>query len=231
MDTNKKTARLAGWFYLALAVIAPFGVMYVPSQTIVWGDAAATAEKILSNEFLFRMGVATRLVSQVLFLLVIWALYKLMKPVNGHMTNLMALLAVMSVPIAFLVNIVNMTALFVLKGSFLQSFSPEQVHHLAGIFLRIGSYDIQMVQLYWGLWLFPFGWLVYRSGFIPRILGILLILNGVAYTAQSFTFVLFTEYRSIVSQIAMPFMFLGEIPIIFWLLIKGVKEKPAAGEA
>ncbi len=131
----------------------------------------------------------------------------------------------MAIPVTFLANIFNLTALKLVKGGIWQSLEPEQLNDLAEIFLRMGSYDTQMVQLFWGLWLIPFGLLVYKSGFIPRILGVFLILNGIAYIIQSFTFVLLPDYKSIVSQIAMPFMFLGEIPILLWLLIKGVKEK------
>ena len=225
MNATQKTARLAGLLYLLLAIIAPFGLMYVPSQTIVWGDATATANKILANEFLFRSGIAIRLISHVLFLLVVWTLYRLLKQVNEHQAKLMVILAVMAIPVTFLANIFNLTALKLVKGGIWQSLEPEQLNDLAEIFLRMGSYDTQMVQLFWGLWLIPFGLLVYKSGFIPRILGVFLILNGIAYIIQSFTFVLLPDYKSIVSQIAMPFMFLGEIPILLWLLIKGVKEK------
>ena len=131
----------------------------------------------------------------------------------------------MAVPIAFLGNVFKITALVIFKGSILQSFEPEQMYDLAMIFLRIGSYGTQMVQLYWGLWLIPFGLLVYKSGFIPRILGVLLILNGIAYIILSFAFLLLPGYLTLISQFAMPFLFLGEIPIILWLLIKGVKDQ------
>jgi hypothetical protein len=223
MHTDQKTARYAGFFYLLVAIIAPFGVMYVPSQIIEWGDATVTANNMLVNEFLFRSGIAIRIIVQVLMLLVVWLLYRLLKQVNEHQAKLMVLFYIIAIPIGFLVNVFNITALIIFKGNSLPSFTPEQMYDLALLFLKIGSWDTQMVQVYWGLWLLPFGLLVYRSGFIPRILGVLIILNGIAYIISSFTFVLFPDYRSFISQITMPFLFLGEIPIIFWLLIKGVK--------
>jgi uncharacterized protein DUF4386 len=225
MNSNKNTARLAGLLYLIMAIIAPFGIMYVPSQIIVWGDATATAHNILAKEFLFRTGIASELIGQVLFLLVVWVLYRLLKPVNEHLAKIMCVLVFVSVPISFLGNVFNITALMILKGGILQSFEPEQVHDLVAVLLRTGSYGTQMVQLYWGLWLVPFGLLVYKSGFIPRIFGIFLVTNGIAYIILSFTFLFFPDYRTIVFQFAMPFLFLGEIPIILWLLIKGVKVK------
>jgi len=222
----KKTARLAGLLYLLLAIVATYGVMYVPSKIIVWDDAAATANNILVNEFLFRTGIVGSLISQVIMILVVWLLYQLLKQVNELHAKLMGALVIVAIPIGFLLNVFKITALVIFKGGILQSFEPDQMHDLAELFLRIGSYGTQMVQLYWGLWLFPFGLLVYKSGFIPRVFGVLIFMNGIAYNILSFTFLLFPEYRSLVSQFAMPFVFLGEIPIIFWLLIKGVKSQP-----
>ncbi len=228
MNSNKKTARLAGLLYLALVIIAPYGIMYVSSKIVVWEDAAATAKNILANQFLFRTGIVSSLISEVLFLLVVWVLYRLFKQVNEHQAKLMGALVIVSVPISFLGNVFKITALVIFKGGILQSFEPEQLHDLAMLFLTIGSYSSQMVQLYWGLWLIPFGLLVYKSGFIPRILGVFLILNGIPYIILSFTFLLLPGYRTVVWQFALPFLFIGEIPIMLWLLIKGVKTQVLA---
>ncbi len=225
LNSLNRTARLAGLFYLLVAIIAPFGIMYIPAQTIVWGDAAATANNILDHEFLFRSGIAIRMIVQVLMLLVVWYLYRLLRQVNTHQARLMVLLYIVAIPIGFLVDVFNVTSLALYKGIILQSFNPEQLHELAILFLTVGSYDTQMVQLFWGLWLLPFGLLVYNSGFIPRIFGVLIFINGIAYIMLCFTFILFPDYLSIVNKITLPLLFLGEIPIIFWLLIKGVKEK------
>ncbi len=230
VNSPKRTARFAGLLYLMLAVIAPYGIMYVPSQIIVRGDAAATANNILQNEFLFRTGIVGDLISQVIFVLLVWVLYRLLKPVNAHRAKLMGALVIVGVPIAFLTNVFKVTALMILKGDFMESFEPAQIHDWAEIFLNIGSYGTQMVQLYWGLWLIPFGQLVYKSGFIPRILGAFLILNGIAYVLLCLTFLLLPDYLNLVFKFAMPFLFLGEIPIIFWLLIKGVRIKQEIGE-
>lgn len=219
----KKTARSAGIYYLLVAIIAPIAIMYVPSRLVEWGDAAATANNILANEFLFRSGVAIRLIVQVLMLMVVWYLYRLFKQVDEYQAVLMILLYVIAIPVTFIASVLNIAALVVFKGNALASFNPEQMYELAHFFLKIGSWDTQMVQLYWGLWLLPFGILVIKSGFIPRILGVLLLLNGAAYITLALTFVLIPEYQSITSKIAMPFIFLGEIPIILWLLIVGVR--------
>jgi Domain of unknown function (DUF4386) len=222
----KKTARYAGLLYLLLAVIAPYGLMYVPLQIVVRGDAAATANNILANEFLFRSGIVGNIIGEVIFVLVVLTLYRLLKHVNEHQAKIMSALVIVAVPIAFLGNIFKMTALMILKGGILESFDHQQTYDLAAMLLRVSSYSTQMVQVYWGLWLIPFGWLIYKSGFIPRIFGVLLILNGIAYIILSLSFLLFPDYQDLVYNIAMPFLFAGELPIILWLLIKGVKSKP-----
>ena len=221
-NSDKKTARTAGVLYLLLAIIAPFGLIYVPGQLFVKGDAAATAENILSNEFLFRTGVASHMVSQVLFILLVLLLYKLLKRVNQHWARVMVALVVISLPLALLSDIFNISGLMLLRGGSLNSFEPGQVNEIAGMFFKTASNIIQVAQLDWGLWLFPFGMLVYKSRFIPRIFGVLLTLNGIGYVMLSITFVLFPESGSLVLKIAMPMLFIGEFPMVLWLLIKGV---------
>jgi Domain of unknown function (DUF4386) len=91
------------------------------------------------------------------------------------------------------------------------------------LFLKISDFGTIALEAFWGLWLFPFGQLVYKSEFIPRILGVFLILNGVAYVLHSFTSLLLPDYQTVVRQFSIPFWILGEISIMLWLLIKGVK--------
>lgn len=224
MITLKRTARIAGILYLLVAIIGPIGLMYIPSQIIVWGDAATTANNMLEHEFLFRSSIALRIVVQVLMLLVVWFLYRLLKRVNEHRARLMLIFYIVAVPTGFMVNGFNITALAICKGDIMASLTPVQLYDFVELFIRVGSYETQLVQLFWGLWLLPFGLLVYKSGFIPRIFGIYLILNGIAFIVLSFTFVLFPAVKSIVYKIALPFFF-GEIAMILWLVIIGVKVK------
>ena len=226
----KRTARFAGLLYLMSAIIFPYGVIYVPSQIMVRGDVATTANNILANEFLFRTGIVGNLIGQVIFVLLVLVLYRLLKQVNEHQAKFMSALVIAGVSIAFIGEVFKITALMILKGGILESTEPDQMNDLVTILLKLGSYGTQMVQLYWGLWLIPFGHLVYRSGFIPRILGVLLILNGIAYMILCFTFLLFPDNQTIIVKIATPFLFLGEFPILLWLLIKGVKVKQEINE-
>ena len=219
----KTTARLAGLLYLFWVITGIFGLIYVPSQTIVRGDAVATANKILANEFLFRTGIINDIISITIGIFLVLVLYRLFKQVNEHQAKLMVTLLSVTFPVAFIMDAFSITSLMILKGEVLKIFEFSQRQDLAMLFLKINDYGTIVLEMFWGLWLIPFGQLVYKSGFIPRIIGIFLILNGIAYIIHSFTALLLPEYQTLVSQFAMPFWILGEVSITLWLLIKGIK--------
>jgi hypothetical protein len=135
----------------------------------------------------------------------------------------MVALVLVQIPAVFIMEAFNITSLMIFKGEILKSFELSQRQDLAMIFLKINDYGTLTLEMFWGLWLLPFGLLVYKSGFIPRVLGVFLILNGIAYIIPCFVSVLFPDYQTHVTQFAMPFWILGEISITLWLLIKGVK--------
>lgn len=223
MYSLKKTARFAGLLYLIWVMTGIYGLMYVPSQTIVSGNAVATANKILANEFLFRTGLINDLFSVTICILLLFALYKLFEPVNKHQALLMVALFFVTIPVTFIMDGFSIASLMILKGEVLKTFELGQRQDLAMLFLKISGYGSLTLEMFWGLWLLPFGYLAYKSGFILRLIGIFLLLNGMAYIVLSFVSILFPDYRSITSQFAMPFFILGEISITLWLLIKGVK--------
>lgn len=223
IDSLKKTARLAGFLYLIMGLTAFYGIMYVPKQIIVQGDAAATANNILANELLFRTGIAGHLISVTLFLCLAFVLYRLFKQVNEHLAKLMIALVIVQVPIVFIIETFRITSLLILKGEVLKVLEPVHLQNLAFLFLKVHGYGIMTLEIFMGLWLLPFGQLVYKSGFIPRILGVLLIIAGISYTIDSFTFILFPNYRVFTQLPALTFSGIGEISILLWLLIKGVK--------
>ena len=229
MNSTKKAARRAGLLYLIMSIPAPFTLIYIPSFFMASGDAAATVNKIRTSEFLFRVGIVGALVGWILFIFVGLALYDLLKGVNQKHALLMLVLVLVSVPISFLNELNRIAALVLLSGAdFLSAFDPPHLNAMVMLFLKLYGKGILIVETFWGLWLFPFGILVFRSGFIPRILGVLLIPAGFAYLAVVFTYLLFPHYGDIVSRFATVLQ-LGELPIIFWLLIKGSKDQPVAG--
>ena len=223
MNSLKKTARLAGLLYLIWILTAIYDLMYVQSQTIVSGDAVATSNKILTNEFIFRTGIINSIISSTVWLLIGLTLYRLFKQVNEHQAKLLVALVIVQIPAVFFMEALNITSLMLFKGDILKTFELSQRQDLAMLFLKMNNYTTIILEMFWGLWLFPFGILVYRSGFIPRILGVFLILNGIAYIIHCFTHLLLPDYQTLVFQFATPFWVLGEILITLWLLIKGVK--------
>jgi len=220
----KKTARLAGLLYLLLALFAIYGYFIVSPKIMVSNDITATGNKMLFNELLFRSSIFTDVIANILFVVVVLLLYRLFRQINEVQAKLMVGLVMAAIPIAIFGSALKLTALSIFKGEIFDSFSTQQMHQLASIFLKVGNFSSQIITMFWGLWLLPLGLLVYRSVFIPRILGILLIINGAGYIISSSTFILFPSYLATVSKFVFPTYFIGEIPMIFWLLIVGVRD-------
>jgi hypothetical protein len=230
MSTIQRQARRAGWLYLLVGLSAPIGLIYVPGKLIASGDATLTADHIRASGALLRIGIASELFHQTVFIFLILALYRLLKTVDESQAQLMVILgALVSVPIVF-VNVVNeLAALALVDGSrYLSVFSKDQVDAMAYLFLRLHGLGIIVAGIFWGLWLFPFGALVIRSGFIPRLLGLLLILAGIGNLAGSCTSILFPAYRHLVDPIAMV-LEAGELPMLVWLLVWGARAKSPEG--
>ena len=226
LTSTRQQARAAGFLYVLLALIAPIGLMYVPGKLIVSGNATATAENIRASEGLFRLGIASELIHQAIGLFVVLALYRLFKPVNESLARQMLILGgLVSVPIMF-VNVLNeIAALILVSGAdFLSVFDRPQLDALAYLFVRLHGDGINVASIFWGLWLFPFGLLVIRSGFIPRVFGYLLMIAGVAYLASSFATLTLPRYAPLVSKVALPLAF-AELPIVVWLVIWGARRR------
>jgi hypothetical protein len=227
MHPTAKAARVAGALYLLLVVTGVFTVIYVPRTLFVSGNATATASNILAHETLFRLGIVDGIVSSVLFIFLVMALYHLLSGVDKKNASLMVALVLVSVAVGLVDVLNNMAALVLVRGAdFLAVFDKPQREALAMLLLGLDGQGL-VNQVFWGLWLFPFGVLVMRSGFLPRILGGWLIVNGFAYLAIGFTGLLLPQYQKIVSSFAFPAL-LGEVAIMLWLLIKGVKVPPVS---
>ena len=224
MRTIQQKGRFAGLLYLAVVLSAPIGLIYVPGKLIVSGNAGLTADNLRASESLFRIGICSELVHQVIFIFVVLALCDLFKGIDESLSQQMLILgALVSVPIAF-VNVLNdIAALILVSGAeFLNVFNKAQLDALAYLFIRLHGQGINVVSIFWGLWLFPFGMLVIRSRFIPRVFGILLMIAGSAMVAESFVSLVVPRYTSLVSQVTSP-LALGELPIVFWLVIRGAR--------
>jgi hypothetical protein len=229
MNSTKRTARIAGLLYLLMAVTSILG-LNIPGGFIVRGDAAATADKIASSEMFYRLCVVSDLASQVLFVFLVLVLYQLLKGVNERQAALMVALVLVQVPMMFASMLCGIAPLVLLhRADYWSAFDKHQLDALTMGFLSLRSYGINAVTALWGLWLLPFGLLIFRSGFIPRILGVLLIVGCFADLAISVTSLLFPAYAHIANKLLV--LGVGEILIILWLLIKGAKVQPLDAQA
>lgn len=228
MEANKKTAHLAGFLYFLVVVMGIFSLMYVPSQLIVWDNPAVTVENIRTSEFLFRLEILSGLLCYFFFLLLPFVLYQLFKKVNKTYAVLMVVLAVVSVPISY-GNFVNKFDVLSLIGNseYLNIYTPEQIQ--AQVMLALESYwsGNLVAQVFWSLWLFPFGYLVFKSGFLPKLLGVFLMVGSCGYFIDFLGRTLCSDYSSwwISDYITIPAS-IGEIGTCLWLLIMGIKETP-----
>lgn len=228
MDQLKKEARIAGWLYLVVVLTGPFVLLYVPGRIFVDGDAGATARNLLAHESLFRASILVSIVGQIAFVLTVLALYRLLRRVNADLAGVMVVLILIDAPVALL-SIANQVATlaFVRGAEFLAAFDEAQRHAVATFLLEVDRQGTLVSEVFWGLWLLPLGILVWRSGFLPRLLGAWLFANGLVYMATSTTGLLMPEIRDTVFKIATPIMF-GEVVLTLWLLIVGARARPAA---
>jgi Domain of unknown function (DUF4386) len=226
MDSIKKQARIAGILYLLANLTAPFALIYVPRTLVVPGDATATADHVRGSETLLRLGIASELFVSTMLIFAVLALYRLFKGVDEKHAMAMVTLILVSIPVSLL-NVLNEVAALVLVSgaSFLSVLAKGQLDALAYLFLRLHGQGLGVAELFWGLWLFPFGILVMRSGFIPRVLGVFLIIAGAGYPISSFASLVLPRYAHLAFQFAMV-LGAGELPIVLWLLIWGAKERP-----
>ncbi|NOU47288.1 MAG: DUF4386 domain-containing protein [Bacteroidales bacterium] len=222
-NSLKKTARLAGLLYLLLIITGVYSIIFLSSRFIVQGDAVATAKNILANEFLFRTGFINDLISNTIFVLLVLVLYRLFKQVNERLAKLMVALVVVQIPAVFIMEAFNITTLMLFKGELLKTFELSQRQEMAMLFLKINDFGLVALEVFWGLWLIPFGQLVFRSGFIPRVFGTLLIIAGIAYIVDGFVSLLFPDFSAFVNRPTLLLVAIGELSITLWLLIKGAK--------
>jgi hypothetical protein len=211
-------ARVAGFLYLIMAPFAIFGNMYVPSL-IVPGDAIATANNIIASETLFTLSVLSALLVQIGHIVLVLVLFKLLKPVNKIHALFMVIFMLVSVPIAMLSELNRFGALLLVSGAdYLTIFNVDQLHALVPLFLDLYANGMNIAFIFWGLWLFPMGYLFFKSGYIPKILAALVMIGCFGYLIQVFAFYFAPGFGSI--GIAMT---IGEFPLLpLWLLIKGV---------
>jgi hypothetical protein len=228
IDELRRKARYAGALYLLMGLIAPIGLLYVPGKLFVPGNATATADNVRASGSLLRIGIASEVSHQIIGIFLVLALFRLFRAVNEREAILMVVLSLTPVPIVLL-NVLNEIAplLLVSGADFASVFDKGHLDSMVFLFLRLHGQGINIASIFWGLWLFPFAMLVIRSGFIPRILGILMMIAGAGYLVSSTTTVLLPQYAHQVGQVTLV-LGVGELPIMFWLLIWGARWQSTA---
>ena len=223
MSSIKATARKAGLVYVLFALMGIIGYLVVPSKFIVREDATATAAKIAANPMLYRCGILAALAGQLLFILLAVILYDLFRDVDRNKARLLVALVLVGVA-GEVVNLAFRAGPLVFSKEFgyFSDFSGSQLAALGFGFTRLGSFLSLILTSFWGLWLFPFGYLAIKSGYFPKIIGYLQWVAGIGYVVNCVTGLLALDMGPVTSTILTAFS-VGEFPMILWLLIVGAR--------
>lgn len=224
MDTLHRQARLAGFLYLVLALLAPLRLIYIPTTLFVAGDAGATAANVLAHEALFRWGIVADLCAGTVLVFVVFALYRLLHTVSRPLANVMVIVGgVLPATIYYLNTANDAVALILMKGApYLDAFDDAQRRSLALLFLRLHGQVVVAAEMLWGLWLIPLAMLVFRSHFLPRFFGVWLALNGLAYIVQSIAGFIAPGSLDGLDTVFMVLQ-LGEVAFMLWMLLFGAR--------
>lgn len=227
MDTTQSRARRAGLLYGLAGALAPFAFLYVPGVLLAGGDALATADRVRASEILLRAAVGAELSGAILLVFAALALHRLLKEADQGTANLMAALMLVSVPVSFVNALIHAAPLVLLKSPTLAgALVPDPVAAQVTFFLRLHNLGLVVNQILWGLWLFPTGALVLRSGFFPRWLAYPLFLAGAGYVVHSLGSLLLPPSLQGITRFGQ-ILGVGELPFFgFYLLIWGVRGKP-----
>jgi len=230
MNSNNKTivdlspnqaARVGGVLYLLLIITGIFAHLVVRASIIVAGDATKTAKNIMDNEFLFRLGFVSDIIAFLSFMLLPLALYVAFNSVNKNMATLMVIFVLVSIPISMLNLLNHYAAIVLLSGA--DYLTPIEVNAQALFFLDLFNHGYYIAGVFHGLWLFPLGYLVYKSGYMPTLLGIFTMIAGIAFLVDNFSVFLFSGYQGSALQAISQLVALFEFPTAIWLVLKGAK--------
>ncbi len=226
MGAPRNPGRVVGYWYLLLVLLGPLSLVYIPNKLFVKGNAAATATNLAAHPWLFRAGMLTELLAAVVLIYLVMAFYRLFKDVDQQLAVLLVIFGGVMPAVIDLVNFVNEAAALMVAngvdGDFLSVFDKPQRDALVLLFLRMRHYQIVAAEILWGMWLFPMGALVYKSRFLPRFIGVWLIIGGMAYVVLCLTGLLLPDYQDKVFSYSQPALW-GELAIMLWLVIKGAR--------
>lgn len=231
MSATRNPGRVAGLWYLLLVLIGPLRLMYIPEKLFVRGDAAATAGNITAHEWLFRFGIVSEVAGGVILICLTLAFYRLFKSVDRNLAVMVVIFGGVMPGLLDLVGAaLDSIVLTIAHGAaFLSVFDKPQQDALALLFLKLGDEQTTAAEMLWGVWLLPLAALIYRSRFLPRLLGVWLAVNGFAYIALCLVGELLPQYQSAVFNYGQP-AFFAELAVMLWLVVKGARP-PATSPA
>lgn len=207
--SQKKIVRTLRILYPLWFLFGIFSILYVPSVLLDLDNPIKTASNIANNTTLFRLGIASSLMTQLFFIIIPFFLYQFFKNFDKTTSLLMLILAIASVPITMYNETKKLMGLDLID-------KPIELMEMLDIYYH----GLGISTIFWGLWLFPLGWLVYNSDFFPKLIGISLFLGGLGYLISSFLDIAFPEFNQL--NTILEIMTLGELIFIIWFVIKGV---------
>lgn len=216
-------ARIGGVLYLIIIVAGLFGEAFVRDKLIVSGDATATANNIMASQLLWRIGVAGELIMLVCAVALALIFYVLLKPVSRNLALLAAFFNLVSIALEGANKLNLFAALFLLgRADYLKAFEPHQLHALAYLSLKSYGYGFGISLVFFGCVCLVLGYLIFRSGYLPKILGVLMQIAGLSYLTNSFTLFLAPTYAAMMFPGILVPAFIAETSLCLWLIVKGV---------
>jgi hypothetical protein len=224
LETSPQTyARIGGWLYLIVIVAGGFAELFVRSRLIVSGDATATAKNIMASESLWRLGFATDLINVVCFVAVTLILYVLLRPVNRNLALLAAFFSLVGCAILSIDGLGHFAALLLLGGAdYLKVFDPHQLQTLTLLSLKLHAYGYAISMVFFAFYCLFFGYLIFRSGYFPKFLGVLLTIGSLCYLINSFAIFLAPAIAAMISPGILLPGGLAELTLCLWLIVMGV---------
>ena len=228
-------ARIGGVLYLVIIVVGMFGEAFVRGRLIVSGDAAATAANIRSMESLWRFGIAAELFMLTCAATLAWILFVLLRPVSRDLALLATFFNLISITLEAAIQLNLLAALFPLgNAGYLRAFTPEQLYAMTSLSVKLHSYGFGVSLIFFGCVCLVWGRLIFRSGYLPKVLGVLMQIAGLCYLTNSFALLLAPNFANRIFPAILIPAFVGEASLCLWLIVKGVSvekwEKKASGD-
>lgn len=222
MNSTRKAERVAGLLYLLQIPLGVFGIMYISKFLVKPGNVSATISNILAHESMFRLSIVSAILCALITVATAFYIYKILRNVDVTIAKTIVIFTLIVTPISLLNELNNVAVLLLIKNTtIVNSFSDTELQSMILFFLELHKYGMQIIGIFFGLWLLPMGYLVIKSNFIPKIIGVLLLITCFGYLFDFTTFFLFPEIEFVVSE----YTWLGEVLMVLWLLTKGINLK------